>query len=55
MNVKYNIDTLKDDEIETLKLKYEKILNKILEQEMNEAKISNKILAEERLGDGTKI
>ena len=66
LNVKYNIDTLKDDEIETLKLKYEKILNKILDtnidyvpifdksncylQEMNEAKISNKILAEERLG-----
>ena len=67
LNIKYNIDTLKDDEVETLKLKYEKILNKIIDtdinyisifeksncylQQMNEERARNKILAEERLGD----
>ena len=65
LNIKYDIDTLKDDEIETLKLKYEKILDKIIDtdidyvpifdksncylKESNEKKITNKILAEERL------
>lgn len=67
LNIKYNIDTLKDDEVETLKLKYEKILNKIIDtdinyisifeksncylQQMNEERARNKILAEERLED----